>query len=751
MKAGRPPDALPILVVQDLVLFPAMVVPLTIEDDKSIRLIEDALAEDKRFGYFLIRAESDGIIHPYDLYEVGTEAEVTKMTRLPDGKIHIVARGLRRIRLKKIVQRIPYLAALVEPERDRDEDAIELRALSRNLAGRFLRLVKQSPDLPEGLQVVVQSLTDPIRIGYLVASNLNISVQERQKLLDTPNPRERLERLSALLDREIEIVRLGRKIQKEVTGEIERGQREQILREQIKAIRRELGEHDDESAELRERLELLKLPPEARLAAEEEIGRLGRIPAGSPEYTVSRTYIDWLLALPWTVTTPDRLDLRHARTILDQDHFGLSAVKERILEVLAVRKLKPDARGPILCFQGPPGVGKTSLGQSIARAMGRRFVRLSLGGVRDEAEIRGHRRTYVGALPGRILQSIKRAGSSNPVFMLDEIDKLGSDFRGDPASALLEVLDPEQNRAFLDHYLDVPFDLSRAMFITTANVLDSVPAALADRLEVIPLLGYSDAEKLAIARRFLLPRQLREHGLSRQLRVSDPALRALIEAYTREAGVRGLERELAALCRKAARRGSLWVTPVALPRLLGPWRFDRLPLTNGTVGVSMGLAWTSGGGEVFAIEVARMPGGKTLTLTGHLGEVMKESAQAALSYLRSTLEDDFFSRSDLHIHVPAAAIPKDGPSAGLAIAAALYSLVRGIPLRHGVAMCGEVTLRGRVLPVGGIPAKTLAARRAGVRTVILPEANRPEVPREVRQELEVVFVRTVPDMIRAAF
>jgi ATP-dependent Lon protease len=751
MKSGRPPDALPILVVEDLVLFPAMVVPLTIEDEKSIRLIEDALAEDKRFGYFLIRAEGDGIIHPYDLYEVGTEAEVTKMTRLPDGRIHIVARGLRRIRLKKIVQRVPYLAALVEPERDRDEDAIELRALSRNLAGRFLRLVKQSPDMPEGLQVVVQSLTDPIRIGYLVASNLNISVQERQKLLDTPNPRERLERLSALLDRELEIVRLGRKIQKEVSGEIERGQREQILREQIKAIRRELGEHDDESSELRERLELLKIPPEARLAAEEEIGRLGRIPAGSPEYTVSRTYIDCLLALPWAVTTPDRLDLRHARTILDQDHFGLGAVKERILEVLAVRKLKPDARGPILCFQGPPGVGKTSLGQSIARSMGRRFVRLSLGGIRDEAEIRGHRRTYVGALPGRILQSIKRAGSSNPVFMLDEIDKLGSDFRGDPASALLEVLDPEQNRAFVDHYLDIPYDLSRAMFITTANVLDSVPAALADRLEVIPLLGYSDAEKLAIARRFLLPRQLREHGLSRQLRVSDPALRALIESYTREAGVRALERELAALCRKAARRGSLAVTPAALPRLLGPWRFDRLPLTNGTVGVSTGLAWTSGGGEVFTIEVARMPGGKTLTLTGHLGEVMKESAQAALSYLRSTLEGDFYAGSDLHIHVPAAAIPKDGPSAGLAIAAALYSLVRGIPLRHGVAMCGEVTLRGRVLPVGGVPAKTLAARRAGLRTLILPEANRPEVPREVRQELEVVFVKTVPDMIRAAF
>jgi len=729
-----------------------MVVPLTVTDEKSIKLIDDALAADKRFGYFLIREEGVESIHPYDLYEIGTEAEVTKMTRLPDGSVHIVARGARRVRLKKIVQRDPYLVAVVEPQLDRDDDQMAVRALSRDLSGRFLQLVKQAPYLPPDLQVVVMNLTDPARLGYLIASNLNVPVQERQKLLETESLRERLERLSALLDRELEIVRLGKKIHKEVTGEMERVQREHLLREQIKAIRRELGERDDEVTELHERVELLRLPPEARVPAEEEIGRLARIPPGSPEYTVTRTYVDWLLGLPWTFATPDRLDLRRARRVLDEDHFGLNEVKERILEILAVRKLKPDARGPILCFVGPPGVGKTSLGLSIARAMGRRFVRVSLGGVRDEAEIRGHRRTYVAALPGRVLQSMKRAGSSNPVFMLDEIDKLGADFRGDPASALLEVLDPEQNRAFVDHYLDVPFDLSKVMFITTANVLDPVPPALADRLDVISLPGYGDAEKLAIAKRFLLPRQVREHGLGpRQLRVNDGAIRALVETYTREAGLRNLEREIAALCRKAARKGSLAVTPDVLPRLLGPEPFEREPLTNGCLGVATGLAVTRAGGEVLTIEATRMPGTKTFTLTGQLGEVLRESAQAALSCVRSMIAEDFFAGSDLHVHVPAGSVAKDGPSAGLAIAAALYSLVRGVAPRHGVALSGEITLRGRVLPVGGIKAKLLAARRAGVRTVVLPDRNRKDVPREVRAGLQFEFVSTVEDMVRAVF
>ncbi len=728
-----------------------MVVPLTIADEKSVRLIEDALAGDRRFGYFLIREEGVETVHPYDLYETGTEAEVTRMNRLPDGRLHVMARGVRRIRLKKIEQRTPYLLAQVDPLVDRDEDAPEHRAMSRNLAGRFLQLAKLSPHLPEELQLVVPNLTDPTRLGYLVASNLNISPRERQKLLETSSARERLERLSALLDRELEIVRLGKKIQKEVSGEFDRDQKEHVLREQIKAIRKELGERDDEAAELRERADLLGLPPEARAAAEEEIARLARIPAGSAEVTVTRTYIDWLLALPWGVRTPDRLDLRHAKRILDQDHEGLGEVKERILEVLAVRRLKPDARGPILCFLGAPGVGKTSLGQSIARAMGRRFVRLSLGGVRDEAEIRGHRRTYVGALPGRVVQSLKRAGSANPVFMLDEIDKLGSDFRGDPSAALLEVLDPEQNRAFVDHYLDVPIDLSRAMFITTANVLDPVPPALADRLEVIALPGYTDEEKLRIARRHLLPRQMREHGLARQLRVNDAALRALIESYTREAGLRNLEREIAALCRKAARRGTLAVTPRALPRLLGPARFDREPLSNGTVGVATGLAWTRAGGEVLTIEATRMPGTRAVTLTGQLGEVMKESALAALSCLRAASKEDVLAGSDLHIHVPAGAIPKDGPSAGLAIAAALHSLLRGAPPRRGVAMSGEITLRGHVLPVGGIREKALAAIRAGVRTIVLPERNRKDVPATLRRALSFVFVRSVDEMLRAAF
>jgi ATP-dependent Lon protease len=738
-------------VVEDLVLFPSMVIPLTIADGKSIRLMEDSLSGDKRFGYFLIREEGVETIHPYDLYETGTEAEVTRMNRLPDGRIHIVARGVRRIRLKKIEQRIPYLRAQVEPLVDLDLDAVEHRALARNLSSRFLELAKLSPHLPEELQLVVPNLTDPARLGYLVASNLTISTRERQKLLETPSGRERLERLSALLDRELEIVRLGKRIQKQVSGEIDRDQREHILREQIKAIRKELGERDDEATELRERLELLRLPPEARAAADEEIARLGRLGAGSPEHAVARTYLDWLLGLPWGALTPDRLDLKRARRILDEDHYGLAEVKERILEVLAVRRLKADARGPILCFLGAPGVGKTSLGHSIARAMGRRFARLSLGGVRDEAEIRGHRRTYVGALPGRVVQSLKRAGAANPVLVMDEIDKLGSDFRGDPAAALLEVLDPEQNRAFTDHYLDVPFDLSRVMFILTANVLDTVPAALADRMEVIALPGYSDDEKVHIARRHLLPRQMREHGLARQLRVSDGALRGLIESYTREAGVRNLEREIAALCRKAARRGSLSVTPASLPRLLGPSRCDREPLANGALGVATALAWTSEGGEILTVEATRMPGTKTLTLTGQLGDVMKESAQAALSCLRAASREDFFAGSDLHIHVPAGAVPKDGPSAGLAIAAALHSLLRGARPRRAVAMTGEITLRGHVLPVGGIKEKALAALRAGVRTVILPEGNRKDVPRELRRRLSFVFVRTVDEMFGAAF
>jgi ATP-dependent Lon protease len=751
MSVARPKDALPILVVEDLVLFPSMVVPLTIQDEKSIRLIEDALSVDRRFGYFLIRTQGAEIIHPYDLYEIGAEAEVTKMTRLPDGRLHIVARGVRRIRLKKILQRSPYLLAQVEPQVDAGGDAIELRAMARTISGKFLQLAKQTPHFPEELPVLVMNLTDPVRLGYLVASNLNISLQERQKLLETPSLRDRLERLGPLLDRELEIARLGQKLQKEVTGEMERLQKEHLLREQIRAIRKELGERDDEAMELRERLELLRLPAEARTVAEEEIARLARIAAGSPEHAVSRTYIDWIFSLPWSTETPDAIDLRRAKRILDEDHFGLSDVKERILEVLAVRRLKPDARGPILCFAGPPGVGKTSLGQSIARSMGRRFARVSLGGIRDEAEIRGHRRTYVGSLPGRIIQSLKRAGSRNPVIMLDEIDKLGSDFRGDPAAALLEVLDPEQNRAFADHYLDVPFDLSRVLFIATANVLDPVPPALADRLEVIELPGYSDAEKLRIARRFLLPKQVREHGLARSLRVDDESLKALIGSYTREAGLRNLEREIAALCRKAARRGSLCVTARSLPRLLGPAPFDREPLSNGTVGVATGLAWTRTGGEVLTIEATRMPGSKTLTLTGQLGDVMKESAQAALSWLRAASAEDFYAGSDLHIHVPAGAVPKDGPSAGLAIVAALHSLVRGVRPRHGLAMTGEITLRGHVLPVGGIKEKLLAAQRAGVKLVILPERNRKDVPRELRRAVDYRFVKSVEEMIRAAF
>jgi len=617
--------------------------------------------------------------------------------------------------------------------------------------------------------VVVMNIKDPGKVTDLIASNLNISLEEKQDLLSTLDVRGRLEKLSTILNREIELLELGHKIQSQVQSELSKNQKEFYLRQQLKAIQKELGEGDGKTAEmeeLRKRIETAQMPPDALKAAEHELERLRIIPPESAEHTVVRTYLEWLVAIPWAVSTEDNLDLHHARQVLDEDHFDLEKIKERILEYLAVRQLRKDPKSPILCFVGPPGVGKTSLGKSIARAMGRKFVRLSLGGIRDEAEIRGHRRTYIGALPGRIIQNVRNAGSNNPLFMLDEIDKLGMDFRGDPASALLEVLDPEQNNTFQDHYLDVPFDLSRVMFVTTANLLDPIPPPLRDRMEVIELAGYTEEEKLEIARRHLIPKQLTENGLTpERLRFEPEALVRIIRAYTREAGLRNLEREIGRVCRKIARAITEGRTePVVctvdkVAEFLGPERFfSEIAERTEEPGVAVGLAWTPNGGDILFIEATRMAGKKTLTLTGHLGDVMKESAQAALSYIRSRAErlgiaPDFYETSDIHIHVPAGAVPKDGPSAGVTITTALASLLTGRHVRSNVAMTGEITLRGRVLPVGGIKEKVLAARRAGIETLLLPRRNAKDlddVPEEVRRALRFIFVESMDELLEQA-
>src|SRR3989475_6011082 len=637
------------------------------------------------------------------------------------------------------------------------------------MVNQFAKFVSMIPYLPDELQVVVMNIKDPGKVTDLIASNLNISLEEKQDLLSTLDVRARLEKLSTILNREIELLELGHKIQSQVQSELNKNQNEFYLRQQLKAIQKELGEGDGKTAEveeLRRRIEEAKMPPEALKAAEHELERLGMIPPESAEHTVVRTYLEWLVSLPWSASTQDNLDLHHARQVLDEDHYDLEKIKDRILEYLAVRQLRKDPKSPILCFVGPPGVGKTSLGRSIARAMGRKFVRLSLGGIRDEAEIRGHRRTYIGALPGRIIQNIKTAGTNNPLFMLDEIDKLGMDFRGDPASALLEVLDPEQNNTFQDHYLDVPFDLSRVMLVTTANVLDPIPAPLRDRMEVIELAGYTEEEKVEIARHHLIPKQLREHGLTEEnLRFEDDALVALIRSYTREAGLRNLEREIGSVCRKVARAITegriepVVATAAKVREYLGPERFfSELAERTEDPGVAIGLAWTPNGGDILFIESTRMAGKKSLTLTGHLGEGMKEAAQAALSYVRSRAErlgipPHVFDNTDIHIHVPHGAIPKDGPSAGVPLLTSLASLLTRRHVRPNVAMTGEITLRGKVEPVGGIKEKVLAAKRAGIEMVILPRRNEKDledVPESVRRALRFVFVDTMDEVLEHA-
>src|SRR6266852_1336494 len=765
------PEQLPILGLSDIVIFPTMVAPLLVETTQSTKLIDDVVGGDRLLGVALQRnAEAENPL-PHEMYEVGCAARVLKMLKFPDNTVRVLVEGLWRIRIKEYIGTDPYLCAKFELIKDVTEDSVELTAMMRNAQGQFQEIIRLSPALSEQIKIAALNTEDPGHFTDLVAVNLNLGLEERQKLLETSSVKERLTRLLPMLNREHEVLTLSSKIQTEVATSISKTQRDFFLREQMRAIQRELGESDPNAGEiraLREKLEQTPLPAEAKKVAMQELERLQQMPPAAAEYGVTRHYLDWILALPWTKETEDKIDLAEAERILNEQHFGLTKVKDRLLEFIAVIKLKKNLKGPILCLVGPPGVGKTSLGKSVADALGRKFARISLGGLRDEAEIRGHRRTYVGALPGRIIQTLRRVESRNPVILLDEIDKVGSDCRGDPAAALLEVLDPHQNSAFTDHYLDVPFDLSQVLFITTANWLDPIHPALRDRLEVLSLPSYTASEKLQIARRHLVPRQLEEHGLLRnQVKLPDATLRRLILDYTHEAGLRQLEREIASLARKAARKiisrngpnGPLVIADKSLVDYLGQPRFISETAEKITeFGIAMGLAWTPVGGEILFIEATRMPGTGKLMLTGSLGDVMKESAQTALSYLRSQakllhLDLADFDKHDIHVHVPAGATPKDGPSAGATIVVALASLLTKRLVRSDVALTGEISLRGRRLRVGGIKEKVLAAARSGLREVILPEQNRNdwlEVPTEVRHKLKVRFVRTISDLIKAA-
>ena len=765
------PESLPILGLSDIVIFPGTVTPLLVETAQSIRLIDDVVAGDRFLGLVLQRNPEIENPTPTDLWPHGCAGRVLKMLKFPDGTVRVLVEGLRRFRIKDYAAQTPYLIAKIEKLKDVVDDSLELAALTRNAEREFQEIIKLSPTLSEQVKVAAINTEDPAKLADLIGANLNLSLEERQHLLEIPAVKDRLTRLLPLLSRELEVLKLGSKIQNEVVTSMSKNQREFFLREQIRAIQRELGETDPgatEAKELREQIEQNNLPEEPKKVALKELERLQQMPPAVAEYTMTRNYLDWLINLPWSKFTVDKLDLAAAGRILDEQHFGLHKVKDRLLEFLAVIKLKQQLKGPILCLVGPPGVGKTSLGKSMADALGRKFARISLGGMRDEAEIRGHRRTYVGALPGRIIQTLRRVECSNPVILLDEIDKVGSDFRGDPASALLEVLDPAQNNTFSDHYIDLPFDLSHVLFITTANWLDPIHPALRDRLEVIELPSYTASEKLQIAKRHLVPRQLEEHGLKKKLvKFPDATLRGVIQDYTREAGVRQLEREIAALTRKAARKivarknhpEAVTITPQSLINYLGPPQFiSEIAERITDYGIAIGLAWTPVGGEILFIEATRMPGKGSLILTGSLGEVMKESAQTALSFLRNKAKElniDFsdFDKRDIHIHVPAGATPKDGPSAGVTIVAALASLLMHRRVRSDLSMTGEISLRGRVLRVGGIKEKVLAAARSGLKHVILPDQNKNdwlEVPAEVREKMKVHFVQNISELLPLA-
>ncbi|MDI6839578.1 MAG: endopeptidase La [bacterium] len=769
---SRIPKRVSVLTVEDLVIFPNMVVPLIVKDDRSTRLVEHVLAsQNKIVGTFTLKAPHLDERDEHNFYQIGSVSIILKMLRFPDGSVRIIVQGLERVQIKRIVQRDPFMEVEIELiEKVKIKKDLELEALMRDVSTTFQKIIKLAPYLSDDLQVYAMNISSPSKLADFVASNLTLTVKEKQALLEIRDPKERLTYLLPILAKEESILELGEKIKSDVRTEVSKTQREYFLREQLKAIKKELGEKDERTVEVEEfkkKIEEAKLPKEAMEAAYKELDRLERMPPASAEYTVCRTYLDWLTSLPWEKETDDNLDIVRAQKVLDEDHYNLKDVKERIIEYLAVRKLKADTKGPILCFVGPPGVGKTSLGMSIARALGRKFVRFSLGGVRDEAEIRGHRRTYVGALPGRIIQGINRAMSRNPVFMLDEIDKVGADFRGDPAAALLEALDPEQNKSFSDHYLEIPFNLSHVMFITTANIVDPILPALKDRMEIIHLPGYILEEKMKIANNFLIPRQIKENGLTPELiEFTDGAIREIIQGYTREAGVRNIERELANCIRKVAKqvasgkkKRKTVITTKNLLSFLGPPKFfSELRDREGEVGVVTGLAYTPEGGTIMFIEATKMKGKKGLNLTGKLGDIMKESAQTALSYVRSEatkfkIPENFFDKYDIHIHVPEGAIPKDGPSAGIAIATALVSLFKNIPVNPGIAMTGEITLRGKVLPVGGIREKVIAAKRAGIHTIILPDWNRKdleEIPFYVKRGLKFKFIKRIDEAIHIA-
>ena len=773
IRASEPlPDALPVLPLRDTVTFPETLTPLAVGQERSIKLVDDVLGANRMLTMVAARDPENEEPGPTDLYEVGVVGVVARMLKVPDGTLRVLVQGTQRVRLGPYVAEQPYLVARISELPDISEDGPELEALTRNVQRTFSEIIEQIPYLPEELQMAVANLDDPAALAHLIAGTLRISTEEKQELLEEVGVVARLRHLSQILARELEVVQLGTQIQTQVQSEIDKGQREFFLRQQLKAIQDELGEGDEQQAEvneLREKIEAAKLPEQAQKAADRELSRLEKLPPAAAEHGVIRTYLEWLTELPWAAESEDNLDISHARKVLDADHYDLEKVKDRILEYLAVRKLKPDSPGPILCFVGPPGVGKTSLGRSIAKALGREFERISVGGVRDEAEIRGHRRTYIGALPGAIVRALRDAGSRNPVFMIDEIDKMGADFRGDPASAMLEVLDPAQNDSFRDHYLDLEFDLSEVMFIATANVLDTIPGPLQDRMETIELAGYTLEEKKNIARRYLVPRQIDANGLKpSQIEFGDPALVAIIEEYTREAGVRDLERQIGTICRKVARgvaegkgKGKVKVSGKRARELLGRRRvFAEQRRRTKVPGVSTGLAWTPSGGDVLFIEATSMPGSGQLTITGQLGDVMRESAQAALSYVRGhwreiapKLDEEWFAKHDIHVHVPAGAVPKDGPSAGVAMTVALSSLISGRPVRNDVAMTGEVTLTGQVLPIGGLKEKSLAAQRAGIKRVLVPQRNEGdvmEIPEHERSELEFVYVDEVSKAIEAA-
>ena len=770
IDAEKVPEVLPIMPLYDAALFPKMVLPLVVMQGESVKLVDEAMAKDRIIGLIVSKKpEEKDAPDKEDLAPVGTSALILKMAKTQDNRTQLLVQGLSRFKINSFEDGKPYLVARVEIIKDVEKEDKETEALMSNIISQFERIVELSPGLPPEIAQMAKTIQEPGTLADMIASTINSNPEEKQIVLEMVDVKKRLKEVTRLVNHQLDILELGDKIQSQVKGDMDKSQREYYLRQQLKAIKEELGEKDEAGVEIdeyRAKIDEKNLPDEARKEAERELDRLSRMHPSSAEYTVASTYLDWITALPWHDSTQDNLDIKKARKILDNDHFGLEKPKRRIIEYLAVRTLKPESKGPILCFAGPPGTGKTSLGLSIARALGRKFHRISLGGVRDEAEIRGHRRTYVGALPGRIIQGLRRAESNNPVFMLDEIDKVGSDFRGDPSSALLEVLDPEQNFSFGDHYLDVPFDLSKVMFITTANILDTIPPALRDRMEVLMLHGYTLDEKIKIANRYLIPRQRDEHGLSaKQIKFTSSAVKQIVMGYTREAGLRNLEREIANVCRGVASKivegkiKSMAVNVEDLHGYLGPVRItSETKARITTPGVATGLAWTPTGGELLFIEATAMKGRKGLTLTGQLGDVMKESATAALSFARANasdlgIDEDFFDSHDLHIHVPAGAIPKDGPSAGVTMLTALTSLLTDTRIPKDLAMTGEITLRGQVLPVGGVKEKVLAAHRAGIKTIILPDWNRKDledIPKKVEKDIKFHFVDKMLDVINIA-